>query len=69
MGEMVTCEAIEEEANAFAVRGTDEVSIAEERLEALVEGNGREVESCVGKGESERKKESKEQKQRPTRWS
>lgn len=47
----VTCEAIEEEANAFAVRGADEIAVAEERKVTLVEGNGGEVESCISNGE------------------
>jgi hypothetical protein len=36
--------AVEQEADAPVVGGADEVAVAEERREALVEGHGRHVE-------------------------
>lgn len=58
-----TCEAIEEQADAFAVGGADEVAVAEERCVGMVERDGGEVvESCGGNEEKEREEEGKETK-------
>jgi hypothetical protein len=58
-----TCEAIEEQADSFAVGGADEVAVAEERCVGLVERDGGEVvESRVGNEEKEREEEGKETK-------
>lgn len=40
-----TCEAIKEETSSFAVRGANEVAIAEEGREAFIERDGVEGES------------------------
>lgn len=63
------CEAVEEEADAFSVRGADEIAVAEERVVSLVEWDGGEIERhCVGKyrkSSSEREKKERNQSQRP----